>query len=297
MAIGEKRGLKIIGAADGGGAVAKVLACHVVEAAFKRPVLTQVLVYSHFGIEISRGIGIAAAARAPDDVGSEAPAIGQRELRCQFEYGKMVVIYIALLSFLRRGLATLPEVVDTGSEAHDALMPEGGGSDAERIVVDGVEQVLVDVLYRGAQHEGWAAVGMLEFYHVGYTVADIRSINRLPGTLHIACGYEIAELRIEGAAAVGGLQGMSRREGVIGTCRVDMVAGGMLPVLFGRYLLRTEVDDAEAVACHESPFADVVIQLGVEILIVGMVDVAGNAVLLDGETALETCRNPETTQV
>ena len=51
----------------------------------------------------------------------------------------MVVICIALLSFLRRGLATLPEVVDTGSEAHDALMPEGGGSDAERIVVDGVE--------------------------------------------------------------------------------------------------------------------------------------------------------------
>ena len=75
-AVGEKRGLKIIGAADGGGAVAKVLACHVVEAAFKRPVLTQILIYSHFGIEISRGIGIAAAARAPDDVGSEAPAIG-----------------------------------------------------------------------------------------------------------------------------------------------------------------------------------------------------------------------------
>ena len=172
-------------------------------------------------------------------------------------------------------------------------MPEGGGSDAERIVVDGVELVLVDVLYRGAEHEGWAAVGMLEFYHVGHTVADIRSINRLPGTLHIACGYEIAELRIEDAAAVGGLQGMSRCEGVIGTCRVDMVAGGMLPVLFGRYLLRSEVDDAEAVACHESPFADVVIQLGIEILVVGMVDVAGNAVLLDGESSLESCRNPE----
>ena len=76
MAIGEKRGLKIIGAADGGGAVAEVLACHVVETAFKRPVLTQILVYPYLGIEISRGIGIAAAARAPDDVGSEAPAIG-----------------------------------------------------------------------------------------------------------------------------------------------------------------------------------------------------------------------------
>ena len=143
----------------------------------------------------------------------------------------------------------------------------------------------MDVLYRGAEHEGWAAVGMLEFYHVGHTVADIRSINRLPGTLHIACGYEIAELRIEGAAAVGGLQGMTRREAVIDARRVDMVVGGMLPVLVWRNLLRTEVDDAEAVASHESPLADVVIQLGVEILIVGMVDVIGDAVLLDGETA------------
>ena len=43
----------------------------------------------------------------------------------------------------------------------------------------------------------------------------------------------------------------------------DMVARGMLPVLFRRNLLRTEVDDAETVACHESPLADVVIQLGV----------------------------------
>ena len=65
----------------------------------------------------------------------------------------------------------------------------------------------------------------------------------------------------------------------------------MLPVLFRRNLLRTEVDDAEAVACHESPLADVVIQLGVEVLVVGMVGVTGDAVLLDGETALETCRN------
>ena len=86
---------------------------------------------------------------------------------------------------------------------------------------------------------------------------------------------------------------MTRREAVIGARRVDMVARGMLPVLFRRNLLRTEVDDAEAVACHESPLADVVIQLGVEILVVGMVGVTGDAVLLDGESALETCRNPE----
>lgn len=172
-------------------------------------------------------------------------------------------------------------------------MPEGGGADAERIVVDGAELVLVDVLHRGAEHEGRAAVGMLELYHIRHAVADVGGINRLPGTLHIARGNEIAKLGIEDAAAVGGLQGMTRREAVIGACRVDMVARGMLPVLFRRNLLRTEVDDAEAVACHESPLADVVIQLGVEILVVGMVGVIGDAVLLDGESALETCRNPE----
>ena len=43
---------------------------------------------------------------------------------------------------------------------------------------------------------------------------------------HIARGYEIAKLGIEGAAAVGGLQGMPRREAVIGARRVDMVARG-----------------------------------------------------------------------
>ena len=45
--------------------------------------------------------------------------------------------------------------------------------------------------------------------------------------------------RYEDAAAVGGLQGMTRREAVIGARRVDMVARGMLPVLFRRNLLRT----------------------------------------------------------
>ena len=285
--------LKVIRAADGGSAVAEVLARHIVEAAFERPVLAQILVYPHLGIEISRGVGIAAAAGTPDEVARKAPAIGHCELRCQLEHGKMIVLYIALLSLLRRGFAALPEVVDSGCEAKDALVPEGGGADAERIVVGGAEQVLVDVLYRGAEHEGRAAVGMLELYHIRHAVADIGGINRLPGTLHIARGYEIAKLGIEDAAAVGGLQGMPRRETVIGARRVDMVARGMLPVLFRRNLLRTEVNDAEAVACHESPLADVVIQLGVEVLVVGMVGVTGDAVLLDGETALETCRNPE----
>ena len=75
-------------------------------------------------------------------------------------------------------------------------MPEGGGADAERIVVSGTEQVLVDVLHRGAEHEGWAAVGMLELYHIRHAVDDIGGINRLPGALHIARGYEIAKLGI-----------------------------------------------------------------------------------------------------
>ena len=82
--------------------------------------------------------------------------------------------------------------------------------------MSGTEQVLVDVLYRGAEHEGWAAVGMLELYHIRHAVDDIGGINRLPGALHIARGNEIAKLGIEDAAAVGGLQGMTRREAVIG---------------------------------------------------------------------------------
>ena len=92
--------LKIIRAADGGGAVAEVLACHIVEAGFERPVLAQILVYPYLGIEISRGVGIAATAGTPDEVARKAPAIGHCELRCQLEYGKVIVLYIALLSLL-----------------------------------------------------------------------------------------------------------------------------------------------------------------------------------------------------
>ena len=79
----------------------------------------------------------------------------------------------------------------------------------------------------------------------------IHILNRLPGALHIACGDEIAKLGIEDAAAVGGLQGMIRREAGIGARRVDMVARGMLPVLFRRNLLRTEVDDAEKMCIRD----------------------------------------------
>ena len=96
----SKLELKIIRAADGGSAVAEVLARHIVEAAFERPVLAQILVYPYLGIEISRGVGIAATAGAPDEIAREAPAIVKRELRCQLEYGKMIVLRIALLSLL-----------------------------------------------------------------------------------------------------------------------------------------------------------------------------------------------------
>ncbi len=95
-----KAQLKIIRAADGGSAVAEVLARHIVEAAFERPVLAQILVYPYLGIEISRGVGIAAAAGTPDEVARKAPTIGHCELRCQLEHGKMIILRIALLSFL-----------------------------------------------------------------------------------------------------------------------------------------------------------------------------------------------------
>ena len=96
----SKLELKIIRAADGGSAVAEVLARHIVEAGFERPVLAQILVYPYLGIEISRGVGIAAATGTPDKVAREAPAIGHCELRCQLEYGKMIILHIALLSLL-----------------------------------------------------------------------------------------------------------------------------------------------------------------------------------------------------
>ena len=60
-------------------------------------------------------------------------------------------------------------------------MPEGGGADAERIVMSGTEQVLVDVLHRGAEHEGRAAVGMLELYHIRHAVDDIGADGGIDG--------------------------------------------------------------------------------------------------------------------
>ena len=51
-------------------------------------------------IEISRGVGIAAATGTPDEVARKAPAIGHCELRCQLEHGKMIILRIALLSLL-----------------------------------------------------------------------------------------------------------------------------------------------------------------------------------------------------
>ena len=72
-----------------------------------------------------------------------------------------------------------------------------------------------------------------------------------------------------------------------------MVVGGMLPVADRTDLFRAEIDDAVSLTSHESPLADIVIQLDIEILVVGMVDVISNAILLDGQTALKTCRNPK----
>ena len=53
------------------------------------------------------------------------------------------------------------------------------------------------------------------------------------------------------------------------------------------------MDGAIAVAHHESPFADVIVYLTVEILIVGMVGITLHAILFYGKSALETGCNPE----
>ena len=72
-----------------------------------------------------------------------------------------------------------------------------------------------------------------------------------------------------------------------------MVVGTVFPVLFCSNLFRTEIDGAESVAHYEAPFADGIIQLRIQILIVGVVDVISHTVFLDRQSALETCCKPE----
>ena len=156
-----------------------------------------------------------------------------------------------------------------------------------------VYPMLVNVLHRGADHEIRFAVGILQLHNIGKTIPDISSIGRLPCALHISRSHKVAKFRIEDAAAEGALQGMTRSEGIVCTERVDMVVGGMLPVADRSNLLRAEIDDTVSFTSHESPLADIVIQLDIEILVVGMVDVISNAILLDRQTALKTCCNPK----
>ena len=153
--------------------------------------------------------------------------------------------------------------------------------------------MLVNVLHRGADHEIRLAVGILQLHNIGKTIPDISGIGRLPCALHISRSHKVAKFRIEDAAAEGALQGMTRSEGIVCTERVDMVVGGMLPVADRTDLFRAEIDDAVSLTSHESPLADIVIQLDIEIFIVGMVDVISNAILLDGQASLETSRNPK----
>ena len=142
--------------------------------------------------------------------------------------------------------------------------------------------MLVNVLHRGADHEIRLAIGILQLHNIGKTIPDISGIGRLPCALHISRSNKVAKFRIEDAAAEGALQGMPRSEGIVCTERVDMVVGGMLPVADRTDLFRAEIDDAVSLTSHESPLADIVIQLDIEILVVGMVDVISNAILLDG---------------
>lgn len=89
------------------------------------------------------------------------------------------------------------------------------------------------------------------------------------------------------------LQGMARCKVVIYAHRVAMVVGTMFPVFFCGNQLRTEIDGAESVAYHEAPFADGIIQLRIQVLIVGVVGVISHTVLLDRQSALETGCKPE----
>ena len=172
-------------------------------------------------------------------------------------------------------------------------MPEGSSSDAQCVVAIYTRKILMNILDRTAYHEIRFAVGMLQLCHVSKALADILGVVWTPSPLHIACCNEIAKIGIEDSSAECALQGMARCKVVIYAHRVAMVVGTVLPVLFCGNLLRTEIDGAESVAYHEAPFADGIIQLRIQILIVGVVGVISHTVLLDRQSALETGCKPE----
>ena len=89
--------LKVIGAADCSGTVAKVLTGNIMESAFQGKVLADILVDSYFRIEIGRGIGRSGGmtVSTPDEIGSKAPAVWQSKLRSQLEDGKIVIAGIS----------------------------------------------------------------------------------------------------------------------------------------------------------------------------------------------------------
>ena len=89
--------LKVIGAADCSGTVAKVLTDNIMESAFQGKVLADILVETYFRIEIGWSIGWSGcmAVSTPDEIGSKTPAVCQGKLRSQLEDGKIVIACIS----------------------------------------------------------------------------------------------------------------------------------------------------------------------------------------------------------
>ena len=173
-------------------------------------------------------------AGTPYHVRCKAPARRQRKLGSQLENSK-VAVFLSLslrLDIRFKHLSLFPEIVEASRQSQNTLVPEGSGTNAQRVVSIHTRQILMDVLHRGAHHQIRLAVGIFQLRHISQALADIRRICRLPGPLHVARRNEIAEVGVEDAATEGALQRVARGKLVIDAQRVAVVMRGVLPLLF-----------------------------------------------------------------